>query len=99
MRGLPRGTADAPDANLGPSGVAHQTHAAIAATPGVLAEPAVHVVLGPRVVRSLEQPVRRAHLDDVPWGLVGRQEERAVLRDAGGLLHVVRHDHNRDLLT
>ena len=42
--------------------------------------------------------VGRARLDDVPGLVLGGQEERAVVGDALGLLHVVGDDHDRHLV-
>src|SRR5262245_10750226 len=114
MRWLLRGRLVRLMPNLGLPDRAHQSHspkvppeyapaavdpAAIGPTGQVsLAEPAVHVIGSPGVVRGPEHLLRRARLDDVPWRLVGREEERALLRDTGGLLHVVGHNHDRYLV-
>src|SRR5579875_2527777 len=64
---------------------------------GRSAEAAVHVVGGARVVRVLEDLRGVPCLDDVTRGVVRGEEERARLRHARGLLHVVRDDDDGDL--
>src|SRR6266851_6175817 len=110
MRGLLRGTADAPDAklrtarpgapvpiplirrpNAPPECAARMRRCQRKAPRGPLAEPAVHVIGCPRVVGCLEDLLSRARFHDVPGRPVGGEEKRGLLRNAGGLLHVVGH--------
>ncbi len=60
-----------------------------------LAEATVDVVGGPRVLRVVEDDLRRAVLDDHARRAVGGEEEGAPVGDPGGLLHVVGDDHDR----
>src|SRR3984957_2611831 len=61
------------------------------------AEAAVHVVGRARVLGSFEDALGGTRLDDAAWFVLGGEEERAVVRDALGLLHVVGDDDNRAL--
>src|SRR5215210_1933116 len=73
-------------------------------TPGPgSAELAGDVLLGALIVRGGEDLVGGGVLDELadPLGLVRPQvdgEERGAVRDAGRLLHVVRDDHDREVL-
>src|SRR5687767_805145 len=60
---------------------------------GMLAEPPGDVGLGARLAGVLEDLPRLPELDELPEVEVGR-----VVADAGGLLHVVRHDDHRVVL-
>jgi hypothetical protein len=62
-----------------------------------LAEAAVDVVRGARVLRVFEDVLGGARLDDAAGLVGGGQEERAVVRDPLCLLHVVGDDDDRDL--
>jgi hypothetical protein len=62
-----------------------------------LAEAAVDVVRGARVLRVFEDVLGGARLDDAAGLVSGGQEERAVVRDPLCLLHVVGDDDDRDL--
>src|SRR6516162_1652341 len=55
----------------------------------LLSEPAGDVVLGELLTRAREHAPRVVVLDQAAL-----HEERGAIRDAGGLLHVVRHDHD-----
>src|SRR5215471_19027366 len=85
----------------GPSAVMEAASASIAAVstrvPRLLmrfsTEPPVYVVGGARVVGVAEDLRRRADLDDAAGLPLVDVEERAAIRDALRLLHVVRHDH------
>src|SRR5205807_5171429 len=63
----------------------------------VLPEPAIHVIRRPRVVRIAEDLLSRPDLHDLAGLALVHVEERALLRDALRLLHVVRDDHDRHL--
>src|SRR5215217_7635054 len=61
-----------------------------------LAEPARHVVFGLLAVWVREHLLRLVELPEPPWIThVLDVEEPCVVRDAGCLLHVVRHDDYR----
>src|SRR3954452_2801770 len=62
----------------------------VSATEGLLPELPRDVLLGPAVVRVREDLLRRADLHELAV-----QHERGAVRDARGLLHVVRHDGDR----
>src|SRR5689334_21867030 len=60
------------------------------------AEAAGDVCLGGFLVRDAEDLLGGAHLDQATWlAGAGEVEERGVLGDSGGLLHVVGHDDDR----
>src|SRR5689334_17816982 len=63
------------------------------------AEAAGDVRLGGFLVRDAEDLLGGVHLDQATWlAGAGEVEERGVLGDSGGLLHVVGHDDDRVLL-
>src|ERR1700677_987364 len=68
-----------------------------ARTGGGSPEPAVDVVEGAGILRRVEHGIGRTVLDDVPGRPLLSQEERRVVGDPLGLLHVVGHDHDGDL--
>src|SRR6185437_80499 len=55
-------------------------------------EPSGDVRLGTHIRRRRKERLRRRHLDQV-----AREEERRAIGDARGLLHIVRHDYDRDV--
>jgi hypothetical protein len=62
-------------------------------------KPSGDVVLGRLLVRVREDLVRRTYLNELAWLSLGRQvEEGGLVADPGGLLHVVRDDHDGVLL-
>src|SRR5918994_6597292 len=62
------------------------------------AEPARDVILGELVLRAGEQAASRPLLDHIARPVLGHVEEHGPVRGAGGLLHVVGHDHDGVLL-
>src|SRR2546425_2846001 len=62
-------------------------------TPPILPEPPGDVIFGPRVARVGEERAGHPELHQLP-----EKEEAGRLRDPGGLLHVVRDDHDRQVL-
>src|SRR2546428_2267907 len=62
-------------------------------TPPILPEPPGDVIFGPRVARVGEDRAGHPELHQLP-----EKEEAGRLRDPGGLLHVVRDDHDREVL-
>src|ERR1700677_1467922 len=64
---------------------------------GTSPESAVDVVEGAGVLRRVEHGIGRTVLDYAPGRPLLSQEERRVVGDPLGLLHVVGHDHDGDL--
>src|SRR3989337_2457150 len=60
----------------------------------LLPEPAGDVVLGELVLRPGEDLLGGRHLDQVAGSIGPHREEGGHVRDAGSLLHVVRHNHD-----
>src|SRR6202171_198061 len=67
----------------------------VVATILVLPEAAGDVILGPAVFRTIEDVVCRTELDHLAGPLLVHQHEGGEVGGTGGLLHVVRHDHDR----
>src|ERR1700730_3967521 len=67
----------------------------VVATRLFLPEAAGNVILGPAVLRSIEDVVGGAELDHLAGAAFVHQHEGGEVGDAGRLLHVVRHDHDR----
>src|ERR1700758_3262769 len=87
LSGLPLQESQAPETTRGVTGETS-------------ADPARHVRLRALVVRILEDLLGRAVLDEhtgagVAVGVDEHGEERRAVADPGGLLHVVRDDHDR----
>src|SRR4051812_44191427 len=70
------------------------TSCVISAFPGS-AEPTRNVVLGQLLLRPHEDVAGVAHLHEITGAVVPHVEERRLVADAGGLLHVVGHDDDR----
>src|SRR5919198_1199550 len=62
---------------------------------GRLAESPGDVILSTRVFRAVEDLVRGSELDQLAGPPLVHQHEGGEVRYAGGLLHVVGHDHDR----
>ena len=62
-------------------------------------EASMYIVVRATVSRIFEDISGRSHLDNLPGSpFTVNEEQCALMGDPLGLLHVVGHDHNRDLL-
>src|SRR5665213_3739185 len=90
----------APQSCVAPSTTSSAAVTAAARTPRVArsAELAIDIVKRPLVGRSAENGLGPSRLDHPSGPILLGQEERAVVRDALSLLHVVGHDHDGHLV-